>query len=257
MSDFERQMRDYMPKFRSALANDIGDWVVKGFIDTYHNIYTISADTKVISKLIELMLFPLIADFARQSNYELHLAEHQNHYPDMSFVAPNGTKTAFDLKSTYRTRAKRVNGFTLGAFTGYFRDRGSKKNTTFPYGEYRNHYVLGIIYSRTTEVINENRTFRLKELQSIESVAHDFVFLLQEKWRIASDKPGSGNTKNIGSVKNINDLVNGNGIFASEGEHMFDDYWMNYLTTDMARAIDSQVRFRNLAEYKALRNRYS
>lgn len=35
MSDCERQMRDYLPKFRSALANDIGDWVVKGFIDAY------------------------------------------------------------------------------------------------------------------------------------------------------------------------------------------------------------------------------
>ena len=60
MSDFERQMREYLPRFKLALANDIGDWVVKGFIDTYENIYTISADTKVISKLIELMLFPLM-----------------------------------------------------------------------------------------------------------------------------------------------------------------------------------------------------
>ncbi len=254
MSDFERQMLEYLPRFKSALADNIGDWVVKGFIDTYRNIYTISADTKVISKLIELMLFPLISEFARQNNYELHLAEHQNHYPDMSFVAPNGTKTAFDLKSTYRTSAKRVNGFTLGAFTGYFRDCESKKNTTFPYGEYRNHYVLGIIYSRTSEVINESRAFRLDELQSIDSVAHDFVFLLQEKWKIALDKTGSGNTKNIGSVKNIDKLVNGNGIFASEGENVFDDYWMNYLTSDMARAIESKVSYRNLREYWHWRN---
>lgn len=45
MTDFECQMRGYLPKFKSALANDIGDWVVKGFLDTYQNIYTISADT--------------------------------------------------------------------------------------------------------------------------------------------------------------------------------------------------------------------
>ena len=69
------------------LANDIGDWVVKGFIDTYQNIYTISADTKVISKLIELMLFPLFSQFAGHYGYELHLAEHQNYYPDMTFIA--------------------------------------------------------------------------------------------------------------------------------------------------------------------------
>lgn len=256
MTDFERQMRRYLPKFKSALANDIGDWVVKGFIDTYQNIYTISADTKVISKLIELMLFPLIAEFARQNDYELQLAEHQNHYPDMSFVTPDGTKIAFDLKSTYRTSSRRVNGFTLGAFTGYFRDRESAKNSTYPYGSYSKHFVLGIIYSRSSKQIDERSVFELKDLQSIESVAHDFVFLLQEKWRLASDKTGSGNTKNIGSVKDIDDLVNGNGVFASEGEHVFDDYWTNYLTNDMARAIDSSVRYRNLSEYKALQRRF-
>ena len=76
MTEFELQMREYLPQFKSALANDIGDWVVKGFIDTYQNIYTISADTKVISKLIELMLFPIITDFARKKSYTLHLAEH-------------------------------------------------------------------------------------------------------------------------------------------------------------------------------------
>ena len=242
MSDFEHQMREYLPEFKSALANDIGDWVVKGFIDTYRNIYTISADTKIISKLIELMLFPLITDFARRNNYKLYLAEHQNHYPDMSFVAPSGIKVAFDLKSTYRRSGISVHGFTLGAFTGYFRDRESKKNTTFPYGEYRSHYVLGIVYSRSSEVISERLAYKLEDLHNIDSVAHDFEFLLHEKWRIASDKTGSGNTKNIGSVKRIDDLVTGNGVFASEGEHVFDDYWMNYLTPDMARAIDSQVR---------------
>jgi len=254
MSDFERQMRDYLPRFRSALANDIGDWVVKGFIDTYLNIYTISADTKIISKLIELMLFPTITEFARQNSYTLHLAEHQNHYPDISFVAPNGIKTAFDLKSNYRTSATRVNGFTLGAFTGYFRDRESIKNTTFPYGEYKNHYVLGIVYSRSAEVISERSAYKLEDLQNIESVAHDFAFLLQEKWRIASDKTGSGNTKNIGSIKIIDDLINGNGPFATEGEQVFDHYWMNYLTNDMARAIDSKVPYKNLNEYWHWRN---
>ena len=38
------------------MATDTGDWVVKGFIDVYRNIYTISVDTKVVSKIIELQL---------------------------------------------------------------------------------------------------------------------------------------------------------------------------------------------------------
>ena len=248
-------MSEYLPKFKAAIANDIGDWVVKGFIDTYQNIYSISADTKVISKLIELMLFPLIADFARLYNYEMILAEHQNHYPDVSFLGENGVKIAFDLKSTYRKSAKRVNGYTLGAFTGYFRDRQSRKNITFPYAEYTNHYVLGIIYSRNKRPSDERLIFDVSDLQSIESVAHDFTFLIQEKWKLAAEKPGSGNTKNIGSVKEDAALVNGMGDFASSDVNVFDDYWMHYQTKEMARNNDSVVLYTNLREYWNWRNR--
>ncbi|MCY3914999.1 MAG: restriction endonuclease [Chloroflexi bacterium] len=254
MTQFRPEMLEYLPRFKSALADDIGDWVVKGFIDTYQNIYTISADTKVISKLIELMLFPLLDDFARNYSYQLILAEHQNHYPDISFIAPSGIKIAFDIKSTYRRSATRVNGFTLGTYTGYFRDREHKKNTTFPYGEYSSHYVLGVIYSRSSEDLDEREIFELKDLQNIRSIAHDFVLLLQEKWKIALDSTGSGNTKNLGSIKIIEDLVNGNGPFANEGEQVFDHYWMNYLDNEMARAIDSKVPYRNLREYWHWRN---
>lgn len=108
---------------------------------------------------------------------------------------------------------------------------------------------------RHDEIIDERRTYTLDELQDIISVIKDFSFLLQEKWRIASDHPGSGNTKNIGSVKDIQDLINGNGPFSSYGSQVFDDYWMNYLTQDMARAIDSEVPYRNLSEYWVWRNR--
>lgn len=108
------------------------------------------------------------------------------------------------------------------------------------------------VYKNT---IDERRIYTLNDLQDIVSVVKDFRFLLQEKWRIASDRPGSGNTKNIGSIKNIQDLIEGNGIFASYGQEVFDDYWMNYLTEDMARAIDSHVPYRNLAEYRKWRGR--
>ena len=255
MTEFEKQMREYLPLFQTALATDIGDWVVKGFIDTYRNIYTISADTKVISKLIELMLFPLIVQFARQNNYEFLLAEHQNHYPDITFIGTSGNKIAFELKSTYRNKSERVNGFTLGAFSGYFRDRESAKNITFPYAEYCHHYVLGIIYSRSSEFIDERSVFKLEDLQNIQSVAREFVILHHEKWRLASDKTGSGNTKNIGSAKKIDALVNGNGVFAAEGKDIFDHYWMNYLTNEMAHSIDSVAPYTNLKEYWQWRNR--
>jgi hypothetical protein len=86
-------------------------------------------------------------------------------------------------------------------------------------------------------------------------VVKDFTFLLQEKWRVAGELPGSGNTKNIGSIRDIEALVNGDGPFARHGVEVFDDYWMNYLTEDMARAIDSEVPYRNLGEYWTWRKR--
>lgn len=242
-------------KFTQTLSSDAGDWVVKGFIDIYRNIYSISGDTKIISKLIELMAIPAIVEFAKRHDYQLVLSEHQNYYPDISLIAPEGTKIAVDLKSTYRVSANRVNGFTLGAFTGYFRDRTSTKNITFPYQSYAAHFVLGILYSRTDGVTDERRVYTLDEMLEIVSVIRDFQFLLQEKWRIAYDHPGSGNTKNIGSIKEIQALMGGHGPFEPYGEAVFADYWTNYLTRDMARAIDSTVPYRNLDEYWQWRER--
>jgi len=232
---FRESLLAYFDKFREAIATDTGDWIVKGFIDVYQNIYTISVDTKVLSKIIELILFPVVSQFAVEHGYKMGLSAHQNHYPDITFMAPDGAKIALDLKSTYRLDERTVNGFTLGAFTGYFRQRNSSKNITFPYAQYEAHYVFGIVYSRNDELIDERRTYTIHDLPNIGSVAKDFTFLLQEKWRIASDRPGSGNTKNIGSIRNIQSLVEGNGTFAAYGAEVFDDYWMNYLTDDMAR----------------------
>ena len=183
------------------------------------------------------------------------LSEHQNHYPDITFIAPDETRIALDLKSTYRVSGKNVNGFTLGAFTGYFRQREITKNITFPYASYVAHFVLGFIYSRQDEVIDERQLYKIDELHDIASVVKDFEILLQEKWRIASDKPGSGNTKNIGSIKDIQALIKGDGPFAQYGQDVFDDYWSNYLTRDMADTIESKVSYRNLKEYWAWRNR--
>jgi len=63
-----------------------GDWTVKGFVDIFRNVYTISGDTKVISKLIELMLFPHFLMFAQQHKLKLIPAPEQNYYPDITFI---------------------------------------------------------------------------------------------------------------------------------------------------------------------------
>jgi hypothetical protein len=227
-----------------------GDWVVKGFIDIARNIYTISVDTKVVSKIMEILLFPKICQFAQENSYKMILCKEQNFYPDITFIDIANNKYALDIKSTYRKDEKSINGMTLGAFTGYFRDRNSRKNITFPYDEYVGHFVLGIIYSRTDEHLDERKVYCLDELQNITSVVKNFTFFVQEKYKIAIDRPGSGNTKNIGSVVRINELVTGDGPFTKLGEEAFDDYWMYYLTKDMARAVDLKgAPYKNLKEY--------
>lgn len=248
--EFRTRLLKYVDQFNSAVSTDKGDWIVKGFIDIAKNIYTISVDTKVISKIMEILLFPKICEFVQENNYKMVLSKEQNFYPDMSFVDLANNKYSLDIKSSYRKNDKTVNGMTLGAFTGYFRDRKSTKNITFPYEQYVGHFVLGIIYSRADEHIDERRVYRLNNLQNITSVVKDFTFFVQEKYQIATHRPGSGNTKNIGSVVNIDDLINGNGPFSKLGEEIFDDYWMYYLTKDMARAVDLKVSpYKNLKEY--------
>ena len=54
--DFIYKLRDAVKSFTPFVSTEDGQWVVKGFIDVYKHIYTISTDTKVVSKIIELYL---------------------------------------------------------------------------------------------------------------------------------------------------------------------------------------------------------
>ena len=250
---FIKKLREAVTAFAPDMQTATGDWAVKGFIDVRRMIYTISADTKVVSKIVELYLFPRILAFASENCMKLILTKEQNFYPDMTFQDNDGNLFAVDIKSSYRRDVDSVNGMTLGAFTGYFRNRSSTKNITFPYSSYKAHIVLGIIYSSADDV-DEVQVHPLDDLDSIQSVLRDFQFFVHEKWKIAIDRPGSGNTKNIGSVSKISDLINGTGPFAELGENVFDDYWMNYLTADMAKSVELPAPYyRNLREYRKFR----
>jgi hypothetical protein len=250
---FKQLFSDYLIEINEELTTSNGEWIVKGFIDIFKNVYTISIDTKVVSKIIELMILPKLMAFAEINNYDILLSDFQNHYPDLTFI-DKGTQEMFavDIKSTYRKSPTMVNGMTLGAFTGYFRERSSNKNTKFPYSSYATHFVLGILYSQTEALESEMRVYTIDEISTIKSVVKDFQFFFQEKWKIASDRPGSGNTKNIGSARKVDDLINGTGLFTkySNGEEIFNDYWMYYMTSDMARGNDlEKPPYSNITNY--------
>jgi hypothetical protein len=253
---FLEHLQVHAASFARAVATNEGEWIIKGFIDVYQHIYSISVDTKIVSKVLELLLFPMFVEFAKKHGLEIELCQHQNFYPDLTFThRESGNRFAVDIKSTYRENEARVNGMTLGAFTGYFRNRDSNKNTLYPYNQYIAHIVLGVIYTKCDDVADERQVFSLSDLGRIPSVIKDFQFFAQPKFRIATARPGSGNTKNIGSVNSIVVLVNGTGPFSSLGEEVYDDYWMFYLTRDMAEALGVKRPYMNLKTYLEYKQR--
>jgi len=70
-ADFLELIQKEVANFSKSVSTDKGDWVVKGFIDIAKNIYTISIDTKVISKIMELLIFPNICAFAEKNGFKI------------------------------------------------------------------------------------------------------------------------------------------------------------------------------------------
>lgn len=278
-SAFKKNLDAFSDKLEKYVSTESGEWSVKGFIDVYKNIYTISSDTKIVSKILEIHIFPQILQFAEEIGYKVILAEHQNYYPDLTFINKENeeVKFAVDLKTTYRKK-NGVASFTLGSHGGYFKERDKKKNIQFPYNEYWGHYCLGIIYTRTDlgEDMSDTEIYQVKELQekdespskkvgerevttvrnlkSITSVIKDFDFFAAEKWKIASDKQGSGNTANIGATLNLNDLRNESGVFSLLGEEWFDEYWMNYGIATMIKE-GKIVKITNIKDFLEFKGR--
>ena len=277
---FKKELDRFTTKLEKYVSTENGDWSVKGFIDVYKNIYTISSDTKIVSKILEIHIFPQILQFADEIGYKILLPEHQNYYPDLTFISKENedVKFAVDLKTTYRKKSG-ISSFTLGSHGSYFKERKKKKNIQFPYNQYLGHYCLGVIYTRTdinaddpsdTEIyqvqelqeeyetpnqkVGEREVTTVKSLKSITSVIKDFDFFAAEKWKIASDKQGSGNTANIGSTLSIDDLRNENGVFNQLGEEWFDEYWINFGSATMVKN-GKTIKINNLKDFLEFKGR--
>jgi len=94
-SEFLKHLQAHAVSFAKAVATNEGDWFIKGFIDVYSKIYSISVDTKIVSKVLELLLFPMFVDFGNKHGLEIELCPQQNFYPDLTFTHK---KTGTDYK---------------------------------------------------------------------------------------------------------------------------------------------------------------
>lgn len=248
--EFLTALRKEAEGYNKIVATEDGDWIVKGFIDIYKKIYTISVDTKVVSKVIEILLIPAFEEFAKKNNLTLENQEKQNFYPDLTFICnTTGEKFAVDIKSTIKDSDNNIKGMTLGTYQGYFQKRNEKISISYPYSEYSAHIVFGVLYAQIEDKPNEKDIFDISELNNIKSVIKDFQFFVQPKYKIASASKGSGNTRNIGSTRNIDDLINGNGIFSTLGEDVFDDYWMYFIDQKMSQELGIPRPYESLKTY--------
>ena len=174
-------------------------------------------DSKILAKLFEYPILEEIKKLKEYYDFDIVSSGKQVKYPDYTICFKESNEViALDVKSSYRINKDRISGFSLGSYQGSLRDQESVRYSVLPYSQYTKHYCICIIYDK---VSSEEDVFP----------AQNIDVWIREKYMIASDKPGSGNTKNIGSVKAIEDIVNSNGKFAQYGRKLFEEYWMSYV----------------------------
>ena len=94
---FIQLLREAVSDFGRTISDERGNWAVKGFIDTYRKIYTISCDTKVISKIIELMLNE-VKNRMKAQKYEIEFSPKVK-----ELIAKKGIDKAFGARPLKRT----------------------------------------------------------------------------------------------------------------------------------------------------------
>lgn len=205
------------------------DLDVYGIIDADDKIHSLGTDSKIIGRVFEMMTQPILEEIAHENNLIISTPASQTIYPDFILMSDSASKEkiAIDVKTTYIVSERTPIKFTLGAFGSYMRN--NTKNIEFKYTDYASHYIIGFVYSRNG-FAQESRVFNFEDRTKIEFPFSNVKYFIQEKYRISGDKPGSGNTENIGSIRtrDFNDFVEGNSPFSILGEDIYDLYWTNY-----------------------------
>ena len=208
------------------------EWGIVGILTKNGNVYTLSFDSKILSGIFEIFCEPIVRSIAKDQNLMVEKSA-QNIYPDFTLYSadePN-KKIAVEVKSTYRQYNSKEElkkfSFTLGSYRSFLRDPLGKKGILYPYLEYIEHWIIGFLYSRNPEC-KMTEIKKIIEASSLQSPYKNIEYFVQEKYKIAGKKPGSGNTTNIGSFKSsdINHFREGIGGFNSQQE--FEEYWRNY-----------------------------
>lgn len=200
-----------------------------GILDSNDMIHTLGTDSKIIGRIFEMITEPVLEKIAERHGYHLKTPEAQTVYPDFIMMKDENSKEkiAIDVKTTYVESGNSTIKFTLGSFGSYMRN--NTKNIEYEYTDYSKHYVIGFVYERN-DLAQESRVYSFSERKSISFPYKNVRYFIQEKYKIAGDKPGSGNTENIGSfpTKKFQEVKNGEGPFSELGADVYDMYWKYY-----------------------------
>ncbi|MGP1470745.1 MAG: type II restriction endonuclease [Schwartzia sp. (in: firmicutes)] len=200
-----------------------------GILDSSDKIHTLGTDSKIIGRIFEMFSQPVLESIAKNHHMILSTPNSQTVYPDFIMMRNEASKEkiAIDIKTTYVDSDQSTIKFTLGSFGSYMRN--NTKNIAYQYTDYARHYVIGFVYKRNGQA-QESHVFNYEGRNQIEFPFYGVKYFMQEKYKIAGDRPGSGNTENIGSfpTQNLLDLKNGNGPFCHLGVDVFDLYWKYY-----------------------------
>ena len=205
------------------------DLDVYGIFDRNDNVLSLGTDSKIIGRIFEMFAQPVLEKIAERHGMILTTPESQTVYPDFIMMRSKASKDkiAIDIKTTYIDSDQSTIKFTLGSYGSYMRN--NTKNIEYKYTDYAKHYVIGFIYKRNGQA-QESQVFDYSERKKIVFPFYDVKYFIQEKYKIAGDKPGSGNTENIGSfsTKKYSELKAGEGPFSELGVDAFDIYWKYY-----------------------------
>lgn len=206
------------------------DWEVEGFVDKNDFVYPIDTDTKVISTVFERIASPVVRSVARRFGYTVETAN-QTTYPDFTLTASasdgvDAHRIAIDIKTTYLSRNMKL---TLGGYSSFLRN--GTKNILYPYSTYGEHWIIGFLYEQNSRF----REYDLDELPKRGTIPCPYknVFMfMRRKHEIIGLRAGSGNTKNIGSIRAQcgHDFAERSGPFMNfqSVKEAADHYWRNY-----------------------------
>ena len=238
---------DLLAEFAQEVKRHQLDFLVRGLLGANDRVYPLGLDTKVLSTVFEIFTRPIVAHIAKSHGMMVEESP-QTIYPDFTVMDSRDSrrKIAIDIKTTYRRPGIQ---FTLGSYTSFLRN--GTKNILFPYADYAQHWIIGFVYDRAKIPIAQDKSF--DERNEISIPYAKVEWFVQEKYKISGDRPGSGNTANIGSIRStaLSDFVKGNGPFAMLGEKVFRDYWANF-----GKALAGRT-YANVADYLAWKKKQS